>query len=348
MKALVKAKPEAGLELKEVEEPKADPRGLLVRVRSAAICGSDVHIYDWDPAYRFMRLPLIIGHEFAGEVVEVGKDVGKGLSGFKPGDRVAINPCVPCWNCRMCRSGRIGICYNWSLLGVHMNGGFAEYAAIPEGIGGIYRLPEGVSFDEGALLEPFCVALHAWERSGAGPGDTALVIGPGPIGILTAAALKAAGLSKVFVTGVSADAARLECAKAMGADFAINVDEEDPARIIKENTDGEGVDFLFEASGSPGALARALESLHKGGKAILLGIHPTSVSLPVNEVVRGEKELIGSYVYNDGTWRRALDLVSRGRIDLERLITHRLPLEEGAEGLRAAKEKRAVKVVLHP
>lgn len=344
MKALVKAKPEAGLELKEVEEPRADPRGLLVRVKSAAICGSDVHIYDWDPAYRFMKLPLIIGHEFAGEVVEVGE----GLSGFWPGDRVAINPCVPCWKCRMCMSGRIGVCYNWSLLGVHRNGGFAEYAAIPGGIGGIYKLPEGVSFDEGALLEPFCVALHAWERSGAGPGDSALILGPGPIGILTAAALKAAGLSKVFITGVSADAARLECAEDMGADFAINADEEDPARIIKENTGGEGVDFLFEASGSPGALARALDLLHKGGKAILLGIHPTPVSLPVNDIVRGERELIGSYVYNDGTWRRALELVSKGKVDLGRLITHRLPLEGWIEGFELAKGKRAVKVVFRP
>jgi 2-desacetyl-2-hydroxyethyl bacteriochlorophyllide A dehydrogenase len=343
MKALVKAKPEPGMELRDLEKPEAGPRELLVRVRSTAICGSDVHIYDWDPAYRFMKLPLIIGHEFAGEIVEVGE----GLSGFEPGDRVAINPCVPCWKCRMCRSGRIGICYNWKLLGIHADGSFAEYVAIPEGIGGIYELPEGVSFDEGALLEPFCCALHAWERSGAGPGDRALVVGPGPIGLLTVAALKAAGLSKVFVTGVSADAARLECAEAMGADHAMNVDEEDPARAIEEDG-GEGVDFLFEASGSPKALEEALGLLRKGGKAILLGIHPTPVSLPVNEVVRGERELIGSYTYNDGTWRRALELVSRGRVDLEGLITHRLPLEEGLEGLRLAKEKRAVKVVFHP
>ena len=344
MKALLKAKPELGLELREVEEPKAEPRGLLVRVKAAAICGSDVHIYDWDPAYRFMKLPLIIGHEFAGEVAEVGE----GLSGFEPGDRVAINPCIPCWKCRMCMSGRIGVCYNWKLLGIHANGGFAEYAAIPAGIGGIYRLPSGISFDEGALLEPLCVALHAWERSGAGPGDTALVLGPGPIGILTVGALKAAGLSKIFITGVSADRTRLECAKEMGADFAINVEEEDTARVIMENTGGEGVDFLFEASGSPGALARALDLLHKGGRAILLGIHPAPVSLPINEVVRGERELIGSYTYNDGTWRRALELVSLGKIGLDRLITHRLPLERWAEGFGLAKEKRAIKVVFHP
>lgn len=344
MRALVKARPEVGLELREVEEPRAGPRGLLVRVRAAAICGSDVHIYDWDPGYRFMKLPLIIGHEFAGEVAEVGE----GVSGFEPGDRVAINPCVPCWKCRMCMSGRINVCYDWKLLGVHMNGGFAEYVAIPEGIGGVYKLPAGLSFDEGALLEPFCCALHALERSGAGPGDSALVIGPGPIGILTAAALKAAGLTKVFITGVSADAARLECARAMGADFAINVDERDPAEVIAEATGGEGVDLVFEASGSPGALARALDLIHRGGKAILLGIHPTQVSLSINDIVRGERELIGSYTYTDGTWRRALELVSKGKVDLGRLITHRLPLEEGVEGVRLAKERRAVKVVLHP
>lgn len=344
MKAIVKTRPEPGLELKEVEEPNISADQILIEVKAASVCGSDVHIDDWTPGFQFMPLPLIIGHEFSGQVAEVGANI----KDLQNGDRVACNPITYCGKCSQCRAGKINICGEAGVLGIIRDGAFAKYVLIPDKIGGLYKLPKNITYEHAALLEPYCVAFHAYETSRVRSGDSVVVIGTGPIGLMLAQIMKFAGVANVVLTGLRSDNYRLEVGKGLGADLTVNVEEENLTEVIKDMTHGEGVDAVFEASGSPNAYTQALEIVRNGGEVIGIGISPRNSSVNFTDVVRREINLKGIRMYTSSSWERVITLLSLGKIQMDPFISQKLPLHNFIEGFESVRQKKAIKIVLVP
>ncbi len=342
MKAIVKTSRERGIDLLDVPVPVAGDQDILVKVHAAGICGTDVHIYEWSPNYEWVPMPIILGHEFSGEVIEVGERV----QGVAAGDRITALPPMPCGNCTFCRMGRGDRCVNRTEVGIVTDGAFAEYVRLTGGAH-IFKLPENVGYEAGALCEPLCIALQAVDVSGFKAGQTAAVLGPGPIGLLVVQVLAAMGAAWIAVTGTGSDEKRLAVARALGADATVNVEVEDPVQRVMDKTN-EGVDFVFEASGNPKSIAQAVCMLRSKGKVIALGTHPTAASFDITNLVRGKKSIIGSHLSEPDTWPRALGLLSTGRIKAEPIITHRLPLTRAREGFELAAAKEAIKVLLLP
>lgn len=343
MKAAVKTEPKPGIDLIEVDDPSPKSNQILLEVKAASICGSDVHIYEWTKGYEWMPLPLIIGHEFSGRIVECGRDV----KGLQEGERVVCIPIVPCGRCAPCKNGRINICENIQGIGFHINGAFAKYVLVPRNIAGIFPIPKHISYEIGALCEPLSVALHAIETSQIRFGESSVVIGPGPIGLLITQCLKAMGVTKVFVTGLEMDKERLRLAEKFGAE-SINIEEEDPIKVVKSSMGGKGTDVVFEASGNPAALSQAINMVKKGGEIVVVGIFSKPSVIQFTPIVRCEIRIKGSYGYTFQTWKRALSLLSVGKLNIEPLITHILPLDKIVDGLKLMKEKLAIKVILKP
>ena len=208
MKAIVKTRPEPGVEIQDVAVPQISESEVLVKVQAASLCGSDVHVYEWTAGYEFMPMPLVLGHEFAGEVVEAGALV----EGVAPGDRVTANPSAPCGKCNWCRLGKGDKCRSKTVLGLTTNGAFAEYVAL-KGSGEIHKLPDNVSMAAASMCEPLSVVLNGVDLSGFTAGQPAVVMGPGPIGLLASLVLKASGAAPVILTGTTADANRLAVAR---------------------------------------------------------------------------------------------------------------------------------------
>lgn len=346
MKAVVKTKPGPGIEVLDLPVPPVGDTDILVKLRCGSVCGSDVHIYEGTAGYEWLPLPVTLGHEFSGEVVETGAHVRE----VKPGDRITTLPMMPCSRCDLCRIGKGEACGSKLVLGLLSPGAFAEYVRITAGAA-IFRIPEGVSDEAAALCEPLAVALNAVELSGIKPGQNAAVLGPGPIGLLTLQALKAAGASAVLVAGTGADAGRLAVAARMGADVTVDVDREDPVQRAAEIAGsgfGAGLDLVFEATGNPTSVSQALSMVKGGGKVVLIGIHAAHAEFSPTDLVRGRKSLIGAYAYEAATWQRALALLASGRVVVQPMITHTLPLARAEEGFELAVRKEAAKVVLIP
>jgi 2-desacetyl-2-hydroxyethyl bacteriochlorophyllide A dehydrogenase len=342
MKAVVKTQKAPGIELLEVGVPEVRDTDILIKVRAGSLCGSDVHIYEWTAGYDWMPLPLTIGHEFSGEVVKVGAKVAAAAVG----DRVTAMPMMPCSRCSFCQVGKGESCLQKLTLGLRTDGVFAEYVRLTAGAT-LFKLPENLSFEAAALCEPLCVALKAIDLSGIKPGETAAVLGPGPIGLLTLQLLNAAGASLVVMAGTTADRRRLEIARSLGADVIIEVDGEDPVQKAMKLT-GAGFDFVFEASGNPRSVPQALDMVKPGGKVILIGIHSGLARFNPTELVRGKKSIIGAYGYEPETWHRALALLSSRRVKAEEMITHRVPLAEARKGFELAAKREAAKVLFIP
>ncbi len=342
MKAVVKTQKAPGIELLEVGVPEVRDTDILIKVRAGSLCGSDVHIYEWTAGYDWMPLPLTIGHEFSGEVVKVGAKVAAAAVG----DRVTAMPMMPCSRCSFCQVGKGESCLQKLTLGLRTDGVFAEYVRLTAGAT-LLKLPENLSFEAAALCEPLCVALKAIDLSGIKPGETAAVLGPGPIGLLTLQLLNAAGASLIVMAGTTADRRRLEIARSLGADVIIEVDGEDPVQKAMKLT-GAGFDFVFEASGNPKSVPQALDMVKPGGKVILIGIHSGLARFNPTELVRGKKSIIGAYGYEPETWHRALALLSSRRVKAEEMITHRVPLAEARKGFELAAKREAAKVLFIP
>ncbi len=342
MKAVVKTQKAPGIELLEVGVPEVRDTDILIKVRAGSLCGSDVHIYEWTAGYDWMPLPLTIGHEFSGEVVKVGAKVAAAAVG----DRVTAMPMMPCSRCSFCQVGKGESCLQKLTLGLRTDGVFAEYVRLTAGAT-LFKLPENLSFEAAALCEPLCVALKAIDLSGIKPGETAAVLGPGPIGLLTLQLLNAAGASLILMAGTTADRRRLEIARSLGADVIIEVDGEDPVQKAMKLT-GAGFDFAFEASGNPKSVPQALDMVKPGGKVILIGIHSGLAQFNPTELVRGKKSIIGAYGYEPETWHRALALLSSRRVKAEEMITHRVPLVEARKGFELAAKREAAKVLFIP
>jgi 2-desacetyl-2-hydroxyethyl bacteriochlorophyllide A dehydrogenase len=306
---------------KIVREP--DAHEVMIKVRTAGICGSDLHLFKGK--HPSVSLPAAVGHELAGVVVQLGRLV----IGFKEGDRVTVEPVIACGNCYYCARGEYHLCSNISFQYRLGQGAFAEYFYAPENR--TYKLPDGVSFEEGALIEPLSVALHAVKKSGMRIGQSSAVIGAGAIGQLVAMLLNIFTGTKPFVADINEY--RLQKAISFGAEGVFTGRGQDLKETIMSHTDNLGVDCAFEAVGLEATLVQALEVIKKGGKVILLGIFEESApKIPINRFVQHEISLVGSQGY---AWdfANSITLAYEKRIKLSELITSRLSLDQLQKGL---------------
>jgi L-iditol 2-dehydrogenase len=344
MKALVKkAKGKGQIELLDYPVPPVKEGTVLLRIAAAGICGSDLKIYDDDHPY---FPPVILGHEFSGEIVEVGPAV----KGWEDGERVVseVHGLV-CERCRFCLSGEKHVCPSKRALGWGIDGGFAEYVAVPAWL--LHRIPEGVSYEEAALLEPMAIAVHGiLERAKVEPEDFVVVLGCGPLGLLALQLAKSEGASRVFITGINQDEKlRLRIAEKLGADRTINVQKEDPVMIVKEMTGGIGADLVVELSGSPGAISQGLRMVRTHGRFLAIGIPvEQEVSIPWKEIIFRAPSVIFHFSSCYSSWERGLSLLERKKVDVKCLISKILPLKEWEEGFHLAKSGEAIKVLFKP
>jgi L-iditol 2-dehydrogenase len=331
------------LEIRDVPRPEPGPNELRVRVRACGICGSDVHGYDGSSGRRIP--PLIMGHEAAGEVEAVGAEV----AGFKTGDRVTFDSTIHCGECAFCRSGQANLCDRRRVVGVapgeyRQDGAFAEAVVVPERI--VCRVPDAVPFEHAAMVEPLAVAVHAVRRARVATGDQALVVGCGMIGLLTLQVAKARGAARVIAADLDAD--RLAQAARLGADVTLGASDDVPARVL-ELTAGRGADVAFEAVGASAPIATAVRGLRKGGTLVLIGNVTPRVEVDLQAIVTRELSLFGTCASN-GEYPEALDLLARGAVRLDGLISRVAPLEEGPSWFERlhAREPGLMKVILKP
>jgi L-iditol 2-dehydrogenase len=342
VKAVVKTRPEPGnVELIEVPEPSAGPGQVVIEVRNAGVCGTDIHIFKSEYV---VKPPVILGHEICGSIAEVGP----GVTRFQVGDRVTVNPSAGglCGRCRYCQLGAPFFCVNRSALGSGMNGGFAKYCCVREAI--VLPLPKNLDFETGALCEPFACAVQAVvELTVIEPGDVVVVSGPGPIGLMCAMLAKTRG-ARVVLLGTSGDAPRMAVAQRLGADCLVDVETEDAKGIIADLTRGDGADVVFECAGAEASAALCLDAVRKMGRYTQVGIFGAPLRLDLDKVVLKQVHLQGSMCHTWATWERTLRFLGQGLVDLRPLITKRLPLRRWEEAFQSVLAKGDLKILLYP
>ena len=342
MKALRKTQPGKGLELEKVAVPPVGPSEVLVHVKAASICGTDLHIYGWDRwSQGRIKPPVTLGHEFCGVVERVGEEV----SALKPGDFVSAEMHVNCGHCHQCRLGESHICQNLRIIGLDIDGAFAEFVKIPAS--NIWKLDPAIPERYAAILDPLGNAVHT-VLAGPIAGQTVLVTGCGPIGLMSIAVAKACGSSTVFATETNEH--RRTMAKEMGADFVLNPAAEDPVRKILEATGGTGVDALLEMSGQPAAIQQGFKALRAGGRASLLGIPTENVPLDlVQDVIFKGATVQGIYgrrMYE--TWVQMTALLKAGRVNLDPLFGERMDLANFEAAFAKLQNGLAGKILMYP
>lgn len=341
MKAIMKETRGPGLVLRDIDIPKIKPDEVLVKVKSAAICGTDIHLYHWNQWCENVNAknPMIMGHEYCGEVVDVGANV----KSLKLGDIVAAETHIPCGVCYQCRTGNQHVCQNMKIIGVHTDGAFAEYTVLPEVCA--WKLDKNIDPAIGAVYEPFGIGVHGVMADQIA-GMPAVVLGCGPIGCFAVGVAKACGASKVFA--VDMKPARLEVAKKMGADVLVNPGVKSLEEVVMEETDGAGVGAIIELTASERALQSGLKVLRKGGWAALIGLFSGNVSLDlVNGVIYKQARIYGitgRHMYK--SWYSADELIKAGRVDVSPVITHHFPLEGVEEAIKLAESGDAGKVII--
>lgn len=318
--------------------PSLSDLDVLINVKATALCGSDLHIYKGKhPA---VLLPVPVGHEIAGEVAEVGTGVTK----VKPGDRVTIEPVIVCGECLYCQRGDYHLCANISFQYRQGQGGLTTDFITSERW--VHLLPDGISYAAGALIEPLAVAVHAVRLANLNISESVAIFGAGAIGLFILQVARTVGAGEIFISDIRES--RLRAALGFGASKAFNSSECDLVEEILKQTDGMGVQHVFEAVGLEITLNQALRSLQKGGKAVLVGIfEEASVALPANIFVQKEISLVGSQGYH-WDFQRAIELIQHGKIDLEKMITHRFHLDQTQRAFETLTnpEQEAVKVVI--
>jgi threonine 3-dehydrogenase len=342
MQAIVKTGPHAGVEIREVPIPCYGPNDVLVKVNSASVCGTDLHIYDWDPwAQGRIHPPLIPGHEFCGTVAKVGDHV----MAVKPGDFVSAEMHVACGKCLQCRIGQAHVCQNVKIIGVDANGAFAEYLVIPES--NIWDLDPAVPREYGSILDPLGNAVHS-VLAGEIAARSVAVVGCGPIGLFAIAVARACGASIVFALEVNEH--RRKLAHAMHADHVLNPATDNVAAVVAEKTAGIGVDVVLEMSGHADGMRLGFEILRTGGRVSLLGIpsKPVELDFARDIIFKGATVLgiNGRKMYE--TWYQMEALLKAGKLDLKPVITHRLPMKDFARGMELLKSGEASKIILTP
>lgn len=338
MKALVKAQPDVGLEMQDVPVPEVGPMDVLIRISKTAICGTDVHIWNWDAwAQKTIPVPMTVGHEYCGYI----EQVGSGVTDLKPGDYVSGEGHLVCGRCRNCLAGRRHLCPNTQGVGVNRPGAFAEFLALP--YRNVYKLDPSISESLAATFDPLGNAIHtalSWDLV----AEDVLITGAGPIGCMAAAVCRFAGARHVVVTDVNPY--RLELAQKLGATRTVNVAEEGLSDIVKELGMTEGFDVGLEMSGHPNGLRDILEHSSHGAKVSLLGIFPEKLSLDFDLIIfKGLllKGIYGREMFE--TWYKMSSMVRAG-LDTTALITHELPATEFREGFEIMRSGNSGKVVL--
>jgi len=332
------------LEVASMPDPAVGPDDLLVRVKACGICGSDVHGFDGSTGRRVP--PLVMGHEASGVVAAVGRNV----TGLGAGDRVTFDSTIYCGCCFYCRRGEVNLCDNREVLGVspgtyRRHGAFAEYVAVPSRI--VYRLPDAVRFEQAALIEAVSVAVHGVGLISPAPGDTAVVVGSGMIGLLAIQAARLAGCGRIIAVDV--DEGRLELARSLGAtDIVISRGSNAP-EAVREITEGRGADVVVECVGVAATVRAAIACARKGGRVALVGNLAPEVELPLQDVVTRQIRLQGSCA-SAGEYPTVIEMMARGAIQVNPLISAIAPLEEGARWFERlyGREPGLMKVILQP
>lgn len=340
-------------ELAQVPEPRAEQGKVVVKVKSTTICGSDIKLFRG--LFPRVTFPHIPGHEWGGEIVEIGE----GVNGIKPGDKVGVEVHVGCDHCPPCREGLYNLCDNYGVprtghahIGFTVPGGLAEYCAVPAKA--VHVLPEGLDFDQGAFSDSLGIALWAFERAGGvHPGETVAIVGPGAFGLLSVQIARTSGAGKLITIGSTDDSERLLLAQKLGANHTFeSADNQDPVVAVRNLTNGRGADLVIEFAGTADAARQAIEMARRGGRVVLCGATSPGKQLEIDLsiVVRGHLTIFGSVANPRGITHRANELMKNGLVDISPLITHHLPLSEFPLAWETFQNRSsgAIRIMLHP
>lgn len=326
------------LRVQEVETPKVGPEEVSIKVGACGVCTTDLHMYKGEFP---VKTPVILGHEFSGTVV----DVGGSVKDLNVGERVAVNPIIPCGLCPPCKEGRNNLCDDPLVIGgageVLINGGFAEYAVVPRKVA--VRIPDDMPFTAGAAVEPLGCAIHGIDLSRIEVANTVAIIGAGPMGLLLLQLARLRGASKIVVSEPMEE--RRKLALNLGADVVVNPETEDLAKRVKELTEGRGVDIAIEAVGLTATVKETLGIVKKGGLVTIFGVPPRHAAMEVIpfDIYFREIEVVGTYAVTDDTFRRAIDLLASKRISIEPIVTDRLSLDELEKAFSMMEERKGLK-----
>lgn len=348
MQALVVLEPNR-FEIREVPVPTPGPNEVLARVRAVSICGTDAHLIRGDyPGFWPPSFPFIPGHEWAGEIAALGP--GAERYGWRVGDRVAGTSHDACGVCQKCVEGRYNLCENYGREGLHRQYGHntqgADATYVVHGVKCIFRLPDSLTFEEGAVVDPASIALHVANRGNVAPGDTVAITGGGAIGLLAGDAARARGAGRVIL--IERNEGRLAKAASFGFEV-VDARDGDPVEAVRRMTDGLGADVALECAGSPVAVQWTLGLLRRGGRCAAVGIPTVGVEVPIQRIVLDELELVGSRA-SAGEMRRVMPLVDQGRIRVRDIITHRFPLADYDQALATFVDRSsgAIKIIVLP
>jgi L-iditol 2-dehydrogenase len=340
MKGIVKyAEGEGNIEVRDVEELPCGPGQVKIEVKAAGICGSDIHIWHSDISIP-MRYPVVIGHEFSGKIVEVGKGVAR----FKPNDRVTAETTFEsCEKCNHCLSGNYNLCVGRRGIGFWYNGAFTKYIIINQHR--LYRLPENISFEEGALSEPLSSVTHAvLELTTIKPTDFVIISGPGPIGLLTLQVVNAIG-AEAYLCGITKDANRLELGKKLGAARVVDTQKESIDDIVREKTGGMGADVVLECSGNGRAASAGFDIIKKGGQYTQIGLFGAPITLDFAKIAYKEIKATGSFSQKWSAWLHTMELFRRNKINLKSLISHQFAINEWEKAFNMAQGGDGLKIM---
>jgi 2-desacetyl-2-hydroxyethyl bacteriochlorophyllide A dehydrogenase len=338
MKALVYFGPE-DIRYTEVNDLKPENNEVLIRVKATGICGSDVHGYLGITGRRIP--PMIMGHEFSGDIVEIGKNVKE----FSVGEKVTVQPVNFCGECEFCKNGLTNMCINKRFFGVlDVNGSMAEYVCVPDKL--VCRLPASLSYIQGAMVEPLAVAYSGVKQAPPIEGKNVLIIGAGTIGLLVLQVVKMKNPAKIFITDLSDH--RLEVAKKLGADVIINPSKENVEETVKAQTKGNGADVALEAVGVSQTVQQAMSSLKVGGTCVWIGNSQKMININMQEIVTRELKIFGTYIYTHEEFKEAIHIISSGEVDVEQIISKRVLLAEGPEMFQklAKDADKLIKVII--
>ena len=343
MKAVAKTKPAPGAEIIDIDIPTPGPDEVLVKVLATSICGTDLHIFQWNAwaQSRIKRIPQIMGHELCGKIVELGTNV----KNLKQDDIISAETHIACGHCYLCHTGNAHICVNGSIFGVDINGVFAEYAVVPAN--NAWVLDKRIPKDYASVMEPLGNAVHT-VLAGEITGNTVLVTGCGPIGLMSIAVARICGATQIFATEINSF--RLDLAHKVGADIVLNPQKDRVVENILKHTSGLGVDVVLEMSGNPSAIREAFKALRPGGRFSILGIPDKPMEIDLG------KDIVFKYATVQGingrlmfsTWHKTSRFLSSGRLDLDPIITHRFPLLEFEKGVELMSTGDCGKILLYP
>ena len=342
MKALRKLANGVGnVGLERVSIPSISENQVLVEVKKAGVCGTDLHIFHGN--FSKVRPPVTLGHEFAGIVAKAGKKV----NGWKAGERVTVeSEAFSCGKCMYCKNGYTNLCPERLAYGYSVDGGFASFVAVRHTA--LHRLPDHITFEEGAICEPLAVAVHAvFEKASLKPEDRVLIIGPGPIGLLVLKVAKIIG-ARVFISGKKKDEERLDFAKYIGADGVFYSEDKSMETSIMNLTDGVGVDVVFECSGATSSIEGGVRFVRRLGSLIFVGLCGIPVKIDLDKIVFKEVYLKGSFGHNHRTWNKVITLLEQKKLELKQFISGEFSLKDWHEAFRASENGKGVKYLINP